>query len=71
MVFVLVFWMEYVQLLLSGCRLVFDDDDGLFLQNDRPMKGVYVLLSAETIDRDSHHCKSLTHHKQGLNLCRI
>ena len=71
MVFVLVFWMEYVQLLLSGCRLVFDDDDGLFLQNDRPMKGVYVLFSAETIDRDSHHCNSLTHCKHGLNLCRI
>ena len=51
-----------------------DDDDGddeLFLRDGWPTKGVYALFPAWTIATDSHHRKSPTRHKQGLNLRRI
>ena len=42
--------------------------DELFLRNGWPTKGVYALLSAGTVVRDSHHRKSLTRREEDLNL---
>ena len=50
---------------------IHDDDDELFLWYCWPTKGVYALFPAGTIVTDSHHRKSPTRRKQGLNLRRI